>query len=93
MRGLAMDRPTAVDAMPGHSSTGGHNKMTGITKGGDRYLRAMVDHGARSAVSHVQDKQDSVSGLFPVIAIGRDHILSESSVTTRQLYDIPLTAF
>jgi hypothetical protein len=50
-----------VDTVVGHSGTGGHNKMTGISKRGDRYLRALLVHGACSAVSRVRDKQDGLS--------------------------------
>ncbi len=55
------DASASIGLVPGHSGTGGHNKMTGITKRGDKYLRALLVHGARSAVSHVRDKQDGLS--------------------------------
>ncbi len=55
------DASASIGLVPGHSGTGGHNKMTGITKRGDKYLRALLVHGARSALSHVCDKQDGLS--------------------------------
>ncbi len=55
------DASASIGLVPGHSGTGGHNKIMGITKGGDRYLRALIIHGARSAVSNVRDKQDGLS--------------------------------
>ena len=36
------DASASIGLVPGHSGTGGHNKMTGITKRGDKYLRALM---------------------------------------------------
>ena len=55
------DASASIGIVPGHSGTGGKNKMTGITKRGDRYLRALLVHGARAAVSNIGDKQDGLS--------------------------------
>ncbi len=55
------DASASIGLVPGHSGTGGHNKMTGITKRGDKYLRTLLVNGARSAVSRIQDKQDGLS--------------------------------
>lgn len=55
------DASASVGLVPGHRGTGGNNTMTGITKSGDKYLRYLLIHGARSAVSHVGDKQDGLS--------------------------------
>ena len=55
------DVSASIGLVPGHSGTGGQNKLSGISKRGDRYLRALVVHGARSAVSHIGDKQDGLS--------------------------------
>jgi transposase len=55
------DASASVGLVPGHTGTGGNNKMLGITKRGNRYLRSLLVHGARSAVSHVGDKQDGLS--------------------------------
>lgn len=55
------DASASVGLAPAHTGTGGNNKMLGISKRGDRYLRTLLIHGARSAVSHVGDKQDGLS--------------------------------
>ena len=55
------DASANIGLVPGHSGTGGNNKMSGITKRGDKYLRALLVHGARAAVSNIGDKQDGLS--------------------------------
>jgi len=37
--------------VPRQSGTGGKIQLGGITKNGDRYLRSLLIHGARSAIS------------------------------------------
>ncbi|MET0068155.1 MAG: IS110 family transposase [Candidatus Thiodiazotropha sp.] len=51
----------SVGLVPGHRGTGGANTLIGISKRGDKYLRTLLVHGARSAVSHIGDKQDALS--------------------------------
>ena len=46
---------------PGHSGTGGKVQIGHIKRGHDRYLRQLLIHGARSALRHLGDKQDSQS--------------------------------
>ncbi len=38
--------------VPRHSGTGGRVRMLGISKRGDTYLRTLLIHGARSAITH-----------------------------------------
>jgi transposase len=40
--------------VPRQFGTGGQIKLTGMTKNGDRYLRALLIHGARAAISRGQ---------------------------------------
>jgi transposase len=40
---------------PRQATTGGKSKLLGISKRGNRYLRKMVIHGARSALPHVAE--------------------------------------
>ena len=40
--------------VPRHSGTGGRVRMLGISKRGDTYLRTVLIHGARTALTHVK---------------------------------------
>ena len=44
--------------VPKQQSSGGRARLFGIRKRGDRYLRTLLIHGARSALGRVRDKQD-----------------------------------
>jgi transposase len=46
---------------PKHHASGDMNKMGGITKRGDRYLRKQLVHGARSVVSRAAKNTDTLS--------------------------------
>jgi len=60
----AMGDPTAfrsarqfaawLGLVPRHEGTGGRVRMLGISKRGDRYLRTLLIHGARSALTHAK---------------------------------------
>ena len=47
--------------VPRQFSTGGKTRLGSITKRGDRYLRQLLVHGARSVIRHLGDKQDRTS--------------------------------
>lgn len=47
--------------VPRQFSTGGKPRLGSITKRGDRYLRQLLVHGARSVIRHLGDKQDRTS--------------------------------
>ena len=44
--------------MPRQHSSGGKTVLLGISKRGDRYLRTLLIHGARSAVRTVESRKD-----------------------------------
>jgi transposase len=44
--------------VPRQHSTGGRNQLLGISKRGDRYLRNLLIHGARSVLRHIDKKTD-----------------------------------
>ena len=46
---------------PRQYTTGGHIRLGRITKRGDKYLRMLLVHGARSVVAKLKDKPDRVS--------------------------------
>jgi transposase len=47
--------------VPGQHSSGGKNRLLGITKHGDRYLRTLLIHGARAAVKVAGRRKDQRS--------------------------------
>ena len=49
--------------MPRQSSSGNNQVLLGISKRGDRYLRTLLIHGARSALSHYKNR-DNDYGLW-----------------------------
>jgi transposase len=51
----------SVGLTPRHHGTGGKNRLMSITKQGDRYLRSILIHGARSAVRVAHRKDDRLS--------------------------------
>jgi transposase len=44
--------------VPKQQSSGGRNRLFGISKRGDRYLRTLMIHGARTALGKAEGKQD-----------------------------------
>ena len=42
-------------------SSGGKDRLLGISKRGDPYLRSILIHGARSTVAHAKNKEDRLS--------------------------------
>ncbi len=44
--------------VPREHSSGERTMLLGISKRGDRYLRTLLTHGARSALSHASNKRD-----------------------------------
>ena len=57
---------------PRHHGTGGRNRLYGITKQGDRYLRSILIHGARAVVSQAKRRDDPLS-LWVTDLAGRTH--------------------
>lgn len=45
-----------IGLVPKQTGTGGKNRLLGISKRGDKYLRTLLIHGARSVLTHVKDK-------------------------------------
>lgn len=55
------DASAALGVVPRQFSTGGREVLLGITKRGDKSLRALVIHGARAVVSRAKTKTDRLS--------------------------------
>jgi len=47
--------------VPKHSGTGGKNRIGGISKRGDKNLRSLLVHGARSSIRTVDKRDDRIS--------------------------------
>ena len=55
------DVSAALGLVPRQHSSGGRDVLLGISKRGDRYLRSLLAHGARSVVIRAQHKDDRLS--------------------------------
>jgi transposase len=55
------DFAASLGLTPRQHSTGGKDRLLGISKRGDSYLRKLLVHGARSVVRHAQNKEDNLS--------------------------------
>lgn len=55
------DVSAATGLVPKQHSSGGKETLLGISKRGDRYLRSLLVHGARSVVRHAVNKEDRLS--------------------------------
>ena len=50
-----------VGVVPGQHSSGGKDKLLGISKRGDAYLRTLLIHGARAVIKTAKGKDDRLS--------------------------------
>jgi transposase len=55
------DVSASLGIVPRQHSSGGKNVLLGISKRGDRYLRSLLIHGARSVVIQAANKEDALS--------------------------------
>lgn len=55
------DASAALGLVPRQYSSGGKERLYGITKKGNPYVRSLVIHGARSVVMHAKKKNDALS--------------------------------
>lgn len=55
------DVSAALGLVPRQHSSGGKEQLLGISKRGDRYLRSLLVHGARSVVIQAANKDDRLS--------------------------------
>jgi transposase len=55
------DMAAAIGLTPRQHSSGGKDRLLGISKRGDAYLRCLLVHGARSAMRTAKNKEDRLS--------------------------------
>lgn len=61
----------ALGLTPKQNSSGGKDKLLGISKRGDAYVRCLLVHGARSMINSSKDKNDRLSQWVMRIATTR----------------------
>ena len=89
--------------VPKQRSSGGRARLFGISKRGDRYLRTLLIHGARSALARVRDKQDPRSlwlgrmrqrrhpNIVAVALANKNARIAWSLLTSDSVYDAGLS--
>jgi len=55
------DFAASLGLTPRQHSTGGKDRLLGISKRGDAYLRKLLVHGARAVLRHARDRDDGLS--------------------------------
>lgn len=58
---------------PRQHSTGGRERLLGITKRGDGYLRKLLVHGARAVIRHAKHRDDELSSWIRALT-ARKHV-------------------
>ncbi|PWW37012.1 transposase [Idiomarina loihiensis] len=67
------DFAASLGLTPRQHSTGGRERLLGISKRGDGYLRKLLVHGARAVLRHVDRKSDGLSHWLKCL-VNRKHI-------------------
>jgi transposase len=67
------DFAASLGLTPRQHSTGGKDRLLGISKRGDSYLRKLLVHGARAVIRHAKDKDDGLSQWLNELKV-RKHV-------------------
>lgn len=67
------DFAASLGLTPHQHSTGGKERLLGISKRGDAYLRKLLVHGARAVLRHVKDRDDGLSLWLKALS-ARKHV-------------------
>jgi len=57
-----------IGLVPENDSTGGKNRQKGLSRKGDRYLRALLVNGAMALVQHARRRPDKYPGIVRLLA-------------------------
>ena len=68
---------------PGQHSSGAKDRMLGITKRGDAYLRTLLIHGARSVIRTARDKDDRLSQWVTSLAARRHPNIAAAALANK----------
>ncbi|MFT5392091.1 MAG: transposase [Gammaproteobacteria bacterium] len=69
--------------VPRQYSTGGKTRLGSISRRGDRYLRTLLIHGARSVIRHPGDKQDTRSCWLRQLVARRGKNVASVALTNK----------
>ena len=69
--------------VPRHHSSGGKTRLLGISKRGDRYLRTLLIHGARSALGRIRHKKDPRSRLLQKLCERRPYNVTDVALANK----------
>ena len=67
------DFAASLGLTPRQHSSGGKERLLGISKRGDGYLRKLLVHGARAVLRHAKDRDDALSRWLNTLA-ARKHV-------------------
>ena len=82
--------------LPRQQSSGGKERLLGISKRGDGYLRKLLVHGARAVLRHIKDRDDALNGARTALrhVKDRDDALSQwiNTLTAREPINVATVA-
>jgi transposase len=67
------DFAASLGLTPRQHSTGGRDRLLGISKRGDGYLRKLLVHGARAVIRHAKNRDDALSQWIKALT-ARKHV-------------------
>ena len=81
--GSGRDLAAWVGLTPREHSSGGKQRLGGITKQGDTYLRTLLIHGARSALRAATNKTDARSRWVSALAMRRNRNIAAVALANK----------
>jgi transposase len=79
------DASAWVGLVPGQHSSGGKDKLLGISKRGDAYLRTLLIHGARSAILATKGREDSLSRWVQSLCMRRNQNIAAVALANKTM--------